>query len=155
LPGRRLLTQLPQVVTQFLRDGFIDRYSGDRLIFPPVLRVLSLTMRESFPFHTNWKMSETHPAYWDLCATIDHMTPVSRGGADDKSNWATTSMARNAAKGNSTLEQIGWTLHPPGDVRDWDGLTAWFTRYIGAHPEHHSNRYVLGSANALSSVESP
>jgi hypothetical protein len=81
--GRRYT--LPQMVTQFLRDGFVDRFSGDRLIFPPVLRVLSLTMPDRFPFHPNWKMSETHPAYWDLCPTIDHVTPVSLGGADDES----------------------------------------------------------------------
>lgn len=28
----------------FVRDGFIDRYSGKRLIFPPVLRVLSAVL---------------------------------------------------------------------------------------------------------------
>jgi hypothetical protein len=26
----------------FIRDGFIDRYTGKRLIFPPVLRILSI-----------------------------------------------------------------------------------------------------------------
>ena len=25
----------------FVRDGFLDRYTGERLVFPPVLRVLS------------------------------------------------------------------------------------------------------------------
>lgn len=28
----------------FLRDGFIDRYTGTRVIFPPVFRLLSLVM---------------------------------------------------------------------------------------------------------------
>jgi len=28
----------------FLRDGFIDRYSGERLVFPPVLRIMSSLM---------------------------------------------------------------------------------------------------------------
>ena len=28
----------------FIRDGFIDRYSGDKMIFPPVLRLMSKLM---------------------------------------------------------------------------------------------------------------
>ena len=28
------------------------------------------------PIHKNCKMSETHPAYWDLCPTIDHLVPI-------------------------------------------------------------------------------
>ena len=49
----------------FIRDGFIDRYTGDRLIYPPVLRVLSIVLREDFPYHPNWKTELTHPAYWE------------------------------------------------------------------------------------------
>ncbi|MFJ8234128.1 hypothetical protein ACIQ34_00120 [Ureibacillus sp. NPDC094379] len=30
-----------KILEIFLRDGFIDRYSGNKLIFPPVLRLLS------------------------------------------------------------------------------------------------------------------
>jgi hypothetical protein len=55
-----------QSIKIFIRDGFIDRYSGKRLIFPPVLRLLSKLMPEVFPFHKNWKMSECHIAYWQL-----------------------------------------------------------------------------------------
>lgn len=50
----------------FLRDGFIDRFSGEKLIFPPVFRLLSQELPEEFPFHPNWKMSECHIAYWKL-----------------------------------------------------------------------------------------
>jgi hypothetical protein len=35
---------------------------------------------ERFPFHPNWKTDVTHPAYWEVSATIDHLTPVTRGG---------------------------------------------------------------------------
>lgn len=44
----------------FLRDGFIDRYSGYKLIFPPVLRLLSIKFPDSFPFHKNWKITIGH-----------------------------------------------------------------------------------------------
>ena len=119
----------------FVRDGFIDRYTGERLVFPPVLRVLSSILPSDFPYHPNWKTDLTHPAYWELGATIDHVVPVSRGGKDDESNWVTSSMARNFAKMNSTLEELGWALLPPGDVREWDGLLSWFVLHAEAHPE--------------------
>jgi hypothetical protein len=119
----------------FVRDGFIDRYSGARLVFPPVLRVLSFALPECFPYHPNWKTDRTHPAYWQLSATLDHLVPVTRGGADEESNWVTTSMARNAAKMNWTLEELGWRLHPPGSLSAWDGMLGWFLEYTAAHAE--------------------
>jgi 5-methylcytosine-specific restriction endonuclease McrA len=118
----------------FIRDGFIDRYTGDRLVFPPVLRILSQVLPNEFPYHPNWKTDLTHPSYWEVGATVDHIVPVTRGGADDESNWVTTSMARNSAKMNWSLTELGWTLHPPGDVKQWDGLVGWFLRYTAAHP---------------------
>jgi 5-methylcytosine-specific restriction endonuclease McrA len=118
----------------FLRDGFIDRYAGTRLVFPGALRVLSVELPVEFPFQSNWKMSETHEAFWELSPTVDHIVPVSRGGRDDETNWVTTSMRRNSAKSNWTLEELGWVLSPPGSLSDWDGLTSWFVRYVAANP---------------------
>jgi hypothetical protein len=77
----------------------------------------------------------THPAYWEVGATIDHLVPVSRGGPDDESNWVTTSRARNSAKGNWTLAELGWSLREPGDLKIWDGLIHWFLDYANEHPE--------------------
>jgi hypothetical protein len=119
----------------FVRDGFIDRYAGNRLLFPPVLRVLSFALPTLFPYHPNWKTDETHPAYWEVSATLDHVIPVSRGGADDESNWVTTSMARNGAKMNWTLEELGWQLRPAGAIGEWDGMMKWFLEYTARHPE--------------------
>jgi HNH endonuclease len=119
----------------FVRDGFIDRYTGERLIFPPVLRVLASELPTEFPYHPNWKTDVTHPAFWEIGATVDHLVPVSRGGADDESNWVTTSMARNSAKMNWTLAQLGWTLQPPGDFAEWDGLIGWFLAHTKKRPE--------------------
>lgn len=113
----------------FASDGFIDRYSGQRLIFPGTLRLLARLLPNEFPFHSNWKMTETHVAFWELFPTVDHVMPVARGGADDDSNWATTSMMRNSAKSNWTLEELGWRLVPAGDVAEWDGLMGWFVDY--------------------------
>jgi 5-methylcytosine-specific restriction endonuclease McrA len=119
----------------FVRDGFLDRYTGERLIFLPALRILSTVLPVEFPYHLNWKTDATHPAYWELSPTVDHVVPVSRGGKDNESNWVTTSMVRNSAKLNWTLDELGWSLKPPGDLRVWDGLIQWFLQYVAANPE--------------------
>lgn len=123
----------------FIRDGFVDRYSGDKLVFPGALRLFSLLLPDEFPFHPNWKMDRTHIAYWEMTPTVDHILPVSRGGADSEENWATSSMMRNSAKSNWTLEELGWTLLPPGDIDEWDGLMGWFVSYLDDSPEHLEN----------------
>jgi hypothetical protein len=114
-----------QALRVFVRDGFIDRYSGNRLLFPPVLRLLSVMLPDAFPFHCNWKMNKTHPAYWELFPTLDHIVPVARGGPDHEDNLVSTSMLRNSAKANLTLEELGWSINPPGDMNQWDGMLAW------------------------------
>ena len=106
----------------FLRDGFIDRYSGQRLVYPGILRLLSLSMPQEFPYHPHWKMSECHIVYYELMPTVDHIIPVARGGPDDEVNWVTTSMLRNSAKSNWTLDELGWQLVPSGNLKDWNGL---------------------------------
>jgi hypothetical protein len=112
-----------------MRDGFVDRYSGLRLVNPGVLRLLSALLPRDFPAHPNWKMSESHVAFWELFPTIDHVVPVARGGADEPSNWVTTSMFLNSAKSNALLDEIGWTLYPAGTLESWDGLTQWLMDY--------------------------
>ncbi|MBM7416254.1 MULTISPECIES: HNH endonuclease [Nocardiaceae] len=119
----------------FFRDGFLDRYSGDRLIHPGALRILSMLLPNEFPAHPNGKMTETHFAQWELFPAIDHVDPVTRGGVDDASNWVTTSMLRNSAKAHWTLRELGWTLHPAGDAEHWDGLSGWFTQYLADHTD--------------------
>jgi len=131
-----------KLMALFLRDGFLDRYSGERLVFPGTLRLLSILLPEEFPAHPNWKMSASHMVYWELFPTLDHVVPVARGGADDSSNWVTTSMVRNSAKSNWTLDELGWRLHAPGAISEWDGLTEWCLAYTAQHPEALRNSYV-------------
>jgi hypothetical protein len=116
----------------FLRDGFIDRYTGKKLVFIGALRLISHLMPETFPYHPAWKMEICHPAYWELVPTLDHIVPVARGGQDTLENWVTSSMLTNARKGSWTLEAMGWTLLPPGDQTEWDGLMRTFMRLVEA-----------------------
>ena len=140
----------------FIRDGFVDRYSGNQLIFPGVLRLLSHLLPEEFPFHPHWKMSQCHIAYWELSATIDHVIPVARGGTDDETNWVTASMLRNSTKSNWTLEELGWSLLLPGNYGDWNGLTEWFLEYVNENPSHlkekHIKRWYNAAVRAVNAV---
>lgn len=126
----------------FLRDGFIDRYSGEKMVFPPVLRLMSLLMPDEFPFHPNWKMSECHLAYWQLLPTVDHIIPTSRGGQDAESNLVCTSQLRNSAKSNWLLEELGWQLHEPGSLKDWDGMAHWFRVYASNNQKVLADKYI-------------
>lgn len=126
----------------FVRDGFIDRYSGAHLVFPGTLRLIHRLIPDQFPFHKNWKMSSTHTAFWELYPTIDHVVPVARGGPDIFGNWVTTSQLRNSAKSNWLLDELGWQLLPSGSISDWDGLTNWFLELTNGHPEHLADPYI-------------
>lgn len=138
--GRRY--HLTQAMRIFMRDGFIDRYSGNRMLFPGILRLLAVALPAAFPFQEHWKMSETHMVFWQMFPTLDHIVPTSRGGADSEENLICTSMLRNSAKANWTLEELGWQLHPPRRFEEWDGLTGLFIRFVERKPDMLSTRYL-------------
>ena len=131
-----------QKMVQFKKDGFIDRYSGQKLLNPGLLKVLSYYMPNVFPYHAHWKMEECHNAYWELVPTIDHIYPIALGGTDSEENWATTSMLHNSIKSNWTLEQLNWELHATGKLEDWDGLTALFVKLIEADSSLLEDPYI-------------
>lgn len=55
-----------------------------------MLRVLSALYPTEFPFHLNWKTSVTHPAYWTISASIEHVVAGTSGGDWlDESNLVT------------------------------------------------------------------
>ena len=138
--GRRY--SVLQCMRMFIRDGFIDRYSGTRLVFPGTLRLLSILLPAEFPFQSNWRTDMCHFAFWEIFPTIDHRVPVSRGGDDAEDNWVTTSMVRNAAKANFTVEELGWRMVPPGDLGTWDGLTSWCLRECERRTDFASSDYL-------------
>lgn len=157
LAGQVLRTEYPFVATTkvarrynerqslrvFYRDGFIDRYSGAQLVHPGVLRLLSIVLPDEFPAHPNWDMNKSHFGFWELFPSIDHVVPVARGGADDATNWVTTSMLRNSAKSQWTLEELGWSLLPAGDMSTWDGLSNWYSNHLAHHPQLLENQPYL------------
>ena len=114
---------MDQKMDQFIRDGFLDRYTGEKLLNPGILKIISHYFPNEFPYHPHWKMTDTHIAYWELVPTVDHIYPIAKGGQDDPENWVTTSMKNNSIKSNYTIDEIHWTLYPKGSITDWDGLT--------------------------------
>ena len=139
----------------FLRDGFIDRYSGMRLVFPGALRILTICLPSEFPYQAHWKMDETHVAYWELYPTVDHIQPIARGGNNDETNLITTSQLRNSAKSNWSLDELGWTLHLPGDLRKWDGLLELSLKYVGMYPEALEDKLLQKWCNAANRLKKP
>ena len=131
-----------QKIKQFIKDGFIDRYSGQRLVNPGLLKVISCYLPEAFPYHPHWKMDECHNAYWELIPTVDHIHPIALGGTDSEENYATTSMLHNSIKNNWTLEQLQWTLYPAGDYTEWDGLTNLFIKLVEQDKELLKDTYI-------------
>ena len=145
---------MAQKMNQFICDGFIDRYTGEKLLNPGMLKILSKYFPNEFPYQPHWKMTDTHIAYWELVPTIDHIYPIAKGGHDDESNWVTTSMKNNSMKSNYTIDEIHWTLYPKGDIADWDGLTGVFLELVNNDKELLNDSYIKtwyrASKNAFS-----
>ena len=133
---------LEQKMKQFISDGFIDRYTGDRLLNPGILKTISYYCPDEFPYHPHWKMSETHIAYWEMIPTIDHIYPIAKGGHDDEKNWVTTSMKNNSIKSNYTIDEIHWKLYSKGDISEWDGLTKVFIDLVERDRELLKDAYI-------------
>jgi hypothetical protein len=124
-----------QATNLFIRDGFIDRYTGERLVFPGVLRLISHLFPSEFPYHSAWKFGVGHSWYWELFPSVDHVVPVTHAGADSEENWVTTSFNRNFARSNYSVADLGWHVRPIELHPGWDGLICWYRRYLQAHSE--------------------
>ncbi len=124
----------------FLRDGIVDRYPGQRLDYPPLLRTISLFLPEEFPLHPNWRMCSCHQAYWELISTIDHQLPVTRGGCDEDDNLVTPSCGTMPSLTGLLKSRVGGSiLRAP---HQWDGLMQGFLDLTEVRPSILSNSYV-------------
>ena len=64
-------------------------------------------------------------------------------------------MLLNSAKANFTLGELGWTIYPPGNMNEWDGLTNWFLRQIEKSAEVLQDPYLRRWHTAANSVLGP
>ena len=126
--ARRTVSKRPAIppplkVRVFRRDCWTCRYCGRRTIFYPVMPLLGVIFPEHFPFHSNWKAGQTHPAVASCTAVADHVVPGSQGGPWlEESNLVTACWPCNASKGDLTIEQLDWQLRSV-DESSWDGLS--------------------------------
>src|ERR1700722_17978250 len=84
--ARRTVSKRPAIpprlrIRVFHRDCWACRYCGRQTIFYPVMPLLGIVFPEHFPYHSNWKGGQTHPAVASCTAVIDHVVPGSGGGA--------------------------------------------------------------------------
>ena len=77
---------------------------------------------------------------------------MANGGTNDVGNLVTTSQLQNSTKANWTLDELGWVLHPPGDLAVWDGLTGAFLRLVEVQPTLLNDNYIRAWHRALKSV---
>lgn len=149
---RRRGLPLVESVAVFQRDCWTCRYCGGQTIAPPVLRVLSSLYPDQFPYHPNWKAGRVHPAYLLLSTSLDHVHPGGRGGSwSEHSNLVAACWPCNSGKADFTLEELGWQLLDPTDVRsDWDGLTGSYAGLWKAanHPDEQYHRRWLRALRA-------
>jgi len=131
----------------FLRDGCIDRYTGQRLLFPGVIYLLGSVgyknaytgpLREVLPWVKNWPRDDNpekgkpraHSIIYDIECTWDHLHPVAAGGDYPLNNLYTTSMWNQAVKGDQLMLNPINPRFPEGDLQQWDGLLGWALAYI-------------------------
>jgi 5-methylcytosine-specific restriction endonuclease McrA len=110
----------------YLRDGFIDCYTGRRVWHPCALRLFAEFMPDLLPYHKNGRLDQCHILHWHLSPAVDHIVPVTRGGDHAPQNWITTSWGKNTLKSNMSLDELGWSIYPQGNLNHWDGGTGWY-----------------------------
>jgi hypothetical protein len=138
-----------------VRDGFVDRYTGTRLVFPGTLRLLSILSPEELPFHPNWAYDRCHPMYWELYPTLDHVHPIALGGADAEESWVTTSQRMNSAKAHWTLADLGWQLQTPGSTRHPEASIATPGRASARDRAHAPRRARCSDTRSVSKPQKP
>lgn len=141
-------------VLVFARDRYTCRYCGRATVCPPALRYLSIHFPKILPFHPHGKWELTHPLYWDILASCDHVLPVSRGGTGDIQNLVTTCYRCNTIKSTFLLEELGWQLRPIADS-EWDGLTKTFIRAMEHTPLQDIYLKIWLRALTNHSIQSP
>ena len=83
----RIEASVPTMAKVFHADRFTCRFCGKRTILVQILRLLSGLYPDVFPDHPNWKWGVGHPVYWTHSTSIEHLVPLSRGGAPSGKTW--------------------------------------------------------------------
>lgn len=137
--------QLPEAEQMkiFMRDGFVDRFTGKRVFMPAVLVVLGKTMPDVFPYKdTHWDRDQTHQAHEMFTAAVKKIIPSA--SAKYERNLVTVSYLTKLSRGNATIEDLGQRLLTLEEIENlrWDGMTDWFVRYVDEHRDLLANTMI-------------
>ena len=113
----------------FCRDNWHCRYCSDSVFFSPILKVLGAISPGHGYYHPNGKSDEMIPLFANKFASVDHITPVTKGGENNLDNYVTSCWECNLKYGNKTTEE-GKPLPNPITSSDakWDGLSSLYPK---------------------------
>lgn len=124
-PAPRVAQKWPNrdvIASVYDRDRYHCRYCTKQVLLTPLMRLLSRLYPDVLPYHSNWKVGHTHPAYAARSATLDHLVPLAlNGDAIDRDNLVTACWVCNRIKGDLALADLGWTLRDIPET-PWRGL---------------------------------
>ena len=119
------LTRVMQAAI-YRRDAFQCRYCGAELIPTAIMEFLGVLYHTAFPFHSGWKVGDTHPAILSRSPVVDHIDPGATGGDwRSEGNLVTACWPCNGRKADFTLERLGWRVIEPPNSK-WDGLVSYY-----------------------------
>jgi hypothetical protein len=120
----------PQALAEIYdRDRYQCRYCGRKTVLIEVMRLLSELFPEQFPYHRNWKTSETHQAYWSVSATHDHVVPLSRGGDPPISATSSRRVGRAMPANPGSDSKILALLYASRTIRPGEGWPTFIRRF--------------------------
>ncbi len=126
---RKIIPKDTQLKVWF-RDNWTCKYCGEPVFFAPTLKLLDKISPGRGYYHPNGKTDNILSLFQWRWASIDHVKPHAKGGADDVSNYVTACWGCNLklrdksekqgkpkpGKSNSNAENV-----------NWDGLSSLYT----------------------------
>ena len=89
----------------FCRDNWHCRYCSDSVFFSPILKILETISPGHGYYHPNGKSDEMIPLFANKFASVDHITPVTKGGENNLDNYVTSCWECNLKFGNKIHEE--------------------------------------------------
>ncbi|MBU1197034.1 HNH endonuclease [Candidatus Micrarchaeota archaeon] len=109
------------------RDGWSCRYCGEAVFFAPTLKLLNELSPGHGYYHPNGKTGSMLPLFQMRWASVDHVTPFSKGGEDNEQNYVTACWGCNLKYRERTHEQgkpSPIEINMNAKKLGWDGLSS-------------------------------
>ena len=116
----------------FCRDKWHCRYCSDSVFFSPILKILETISPVHGYYHPNGKSDEMIPLFANKFASVDHITPITKGGENKLDNYVTSCWECNLKFGNKTHEEGKPRPNPISSSINlkWDGLSSLYPKLL-------------------------